>query len=1005
MDAVFLRLLNMSISASWLVLAVMVLRLLLWKKAPKWMFCALWALVAIRLICPFSLESAFSLIPKAETVPMEIVATQPITPLPAPAPVVPEAENYDVQTPQITWETEAILYKTEPEPDGSAAITEPIAPVRTVRDWVTMFAVVWLTGAAILLGYALISYSRVYKRVRASIQVSRNVYVCDYIDTPFILGIVKPRIYLPSSLAPDSAPYVLAHEKAHIRRKDHWWKPLGFALLAIYWFNPILWIGYILLCKDIELACDEHVIRTMGSQEKKAYSRALLQCSMPKYMIAACPLAFGEVSVKERVKNVLNYRKPGFWIFLVCLLVVFVTAVCFLTNPKDDKMAANSETNPTEEASDPLDLTEAEMAAERIQDAFASILGSDSYHLFFSDETYDGSVGWQIHFYKNGEDTLWWSTDHTDEDGHMVLDGKDYTYVDGATSGWAEYKPEEDPMVSLLAEFDFEEKEITDISSVTQTDDFGETYEKVTFTVRTRLSNGEEHVQPVTAFFTSEGEMTGIRIENTSRKGADIFSFTDWSNDGYGIQERFDTAAQQFVSAEEVGAIEEPTEDELLMKEWGIDFLVEDDLLTRSGSEVWFVQKQGYDEVVSTDNSYWLEKKTANGWEKLPMIVENPKWDDANYTLGTGMYTMVYTDWSKLYGDLPSGTYRMGKTFTKQAPLKTCTGYAEFEIFYNDAMTAQQTAAVEKCYAAIEELKVRDHIHYKTFTSSDDVEEVWWNNQNYVAERSLRRPVENADGSWSAEQYETVHTASARLNGIGYASVHDTPGDYTSPITGMKLSTLTANRAGWELYSFAESLHLITFERSNEVISFPADDSCISSDKIRFHKYWTDPQDYSTLTFWFNESGKLTKMEYEAHYDDLSGYTVTYEIYDTSAAEIDAKIQASLDNLIVDTFSWRDAKAEYTDDKYNIREDSFVNNDVTTISGPADAALHAKQEYPNLTDIIGTEVFYDEDAGMWKVTFEKYVDYQRTYEYRDIYMTDSGVTVLLVYEGPVEERT
>ena len=310
MHMAFIKVLNMSISASWLALVVFGLRFLL-KKSPKWISVVLWALVAVRLICPVSIESPASLIPSRETIPETIVYAQ--TPaIDSGVEVIDQVVNDDVMdnlTPHI----------------GNS-----VNPVQ-----VHLFAQenIWCIGMGVMLLWALISYFRLKKKVAASIDVGNGVYICDYIATPFILGIIKPKIYLPSSMEPDSASHVLAHERAHIARKDHWWKPFGYLLLTVHWFNPVLWLAYILLCRDIELACDEKVIRDMEADQKKAYSEALLNCSVNRRQIAACPLAFGEVGVKERVKTVLNYRKPAFWIVLVAVLVLIVTAICFLTDP------------------------------------------------------------------------------------------------------------------------------------------------------------------------------------------------------------------------------------------------------------------------------------------------------------------------------------------------------------------------------------------------------------------------------------------------------------------------------------------------------------------------------------------------------------------------------------------------------------------------------------------------------------------------------------------------
>jgi len=204
----------------------------------------------------------------------------------------------------------------------------PMQVAQFIAAWV------WVIGMGIMVLYALVSWAVVRLRVREAAREEKNIWVCDRIGSPFILGIFLPRIYLPSDMAEEDKPYVLAHERAHLNRRDHWWKPLGFALLAVHWFNPLVWLAYILLCRDIELACDERVIRQMGEGSKKPYSEALINCSVPRRMIAACPVAFGETGVKGRIKSVLNYKKPAFWIILVAVLVCIAVAVCFLTDPR-----------------------------------------------------------------------------------------------------------------------------------------------------------------------------------------------------------------------------------------------------------------------------------------------------------------------------------------------------------------------------------------------------------------------------------------------------------------------------------------------------------------------------------------------------------------------------------------------------------------------------------------------------------------------------------------------
>ena len=318
MAAVFLKLLNLSISASWLVLAVLVLRLVS-KRSPKWMNVLLWGIVALRLMLPFSIESALSLIPSAETVSPAVVQFAPAPTITSGVSVIDNAVN-----PSLSEHFSAV----------------PTASVNPLYVWTEIAGWVWLIGLGAMLLYALVSYLRLRRRVSVSLCVRENIYLCDAISSPFILGVVKPRIYLPSGLDEVQRQNVLSHERAHLARRDHWWKPLGFALLAVYWFNPALWLAYTLLCRDIELACDERVIRTMDESAVKTYSTVLLACSMPRKAVITCPLAFGEIGVKERVRNALHYKKPAFWVVAASVAVCVVVAVCFLTNPPTDTDAA-----------------------------------------------------------------------------------------------------------------------------------------------------------------------------------------------------------------------------------------------------------------------------------------------------------------------------------------------------------------------------------------------------------------------------------------------------------------------------------------------------------------------------------------------------------------------------------------------------------------------------------------------------------------------------------------
>ena len=310
MGDIFLKTLNMSIAASWLILAVVLLRFVL-KKAPKSIAVLLWGIVALRLVVPFSFESALSLIPSAETF---------------------NAHNIQYETPAISSGIPAINNAVNPVLGGTFA-PNPAGSVNPFYAWTYIVSVIWFIGIAAMLLYAVISYVRVRRSVAERAPYEGNIFLCDHVKSPFILGLIRPKIYLPSNMDTMAMEPVIAHEKAHLARCDHWWKPLGFLILAVHWFNPLCWIAYVLLCRDIELACDEKVIRQMDLEGKKQYSTALLECNAQRRLVTICPLAFGEVGVKERVKNVLNYKKPAFWLIVAAVIACAVVTVCFATNP------------------------------------------------------------------------------------------------------------------------------------------------------------------------------------------------------------------------------------------------------------------------------------------------------------------------------------------------------------------------------------------------------------------------------------------------------------------------------------------------------------------------------------------------------------------------------------------------------------------------------------------------------------------------------------------------
>lgn len=314
MEAMFLQLVNLSITTGWLVLAVLALRLLL-RRAPKSILCAMWGLVGLRLLCPVSIESPLSLVPSAQPLPREILtAAQP--------------EIYSGVA-VIDRVVNPVLTNTLAAAPGESV--NPTQILAAVLPWI------WLCGMVVILSHALFTTLRLRRRVSTAVLREKGVKESEFVKTPFVLGLIHPTIYLPFDLFGADAAHVLAHERAHIRRGDPWWKALGFVLLAIYWFHPLMWVAYFFLCRDIEAACDEAVIRSLSREERQGYAEALLRLSMAAPALHGCPLAFGEVGVKGRIKRVINYKKPGFWIVTAAVLAAIVVAVCFLTSPAAEK--------------------------------------------------------------------------------------------------------------------------------------------------------------------------------------------------------------------------------------------------------------------------------------------------------------------------------------------------------------------------------------------------------------------------------------------------------------------------------------------------------------------------------------------------------------------------------------------------------------------------------------------------------------------------------------------
>lgn len=309
----FIELCNRSIQAGYLILAIILLRLV-WKRVPKLMYRFLWCLTGLRLALPFTWETALSLIPKKTVIEPEILYAN---------------------TPAIDSGIKAVNEAVNPVMAESfapavGASVNPLQVVMIIGAWI------WLIGLVALLLYGVISYIRLHYKVQDAVLLKDNIFQSEKVASPFVFGFLKPRIYLPYSLEEENLAYVIAHEKMHIKNKDHLLKPIAFILLSVYWFNPLVWLAYYLFCKDLELACDEWVIWNLETADKKAYAKALVMCSTQRKFGSISPLAFGENAVKERIKNVLRYKNPTVLVFVMVMLVVLVVVLCFMTNPREN---------------------------------------------------------------------------------------------------------------------------------------------------------------------------------------------------------------------------------------------------------------------------------------------------------------------------------------------------------------------------------------------------------------------------------------------------------------------------------------------------------------------------------------------------------------------------------------------------------------------------------------------------------------------------------------------
>lgn len=936
MEQFLQNLLIASLHGSVVILAVLLLRFLLWK-TPKKFICLLWLLAGIRLLLPIEIRSDLSLQPQFHFTPANV----------------------------------------------------------SVQKWAGYISLVWATVALCFGIYSLISYLKLKNQVREAVKI-RGGWECDRIETAFILGFMKPKIYIPTGLDGQSRRNILAHERTHLDKGDHWIKMIGFLALALHWFNPLVWIAYMLLCKDIEMACDERVIRFMELDERKAYSAALLRCSSRSAHFAACPVAFGEVSVKRRILSILNYKKPSFWLSLLGVLAFFFVTICLLTTPPASGRLTPEQTAQKAEIDRCRQDLEARLTGEEL---YSEIYGTDS----------NGSVCWNATLLRQGADSMWKLNVNTPEptDGEMIRGGKHYAWYSGS---WTQTESTESRLDTWLNLLRWSADTAQFVSDTTV--DSGR---KLVFTSTWESEDKAVHTETITAFYDQEGNLSSLQIEQPNYENTAIIHLSfDYIGNVFGEEKTVSDFFRDEEAAIADGVVtESELEGQLELNRWGVNFRVDDDRLSARGSDVYFGQSDSGQGSITTTDEYWLEKNVGGSWEKLPTIAA-PKWGNQSFSLGKGSSTYGYLDWTPIYGELESGLYRMGKLFhcyddtdryNKEAPF-----YSEFQIFESVDLAAPETkAAVERCYAKLEELKSRKTLHWKS-VAGRDTNEKWADGEDYLCISTYNGP-EVPESQWTEYERSLFPRTDTmvRYGGVGYADIRENPEVPSSKVLGLGISTLSPTRGGWDwMGSIAEGLNMIFFERGNHTISFPEGVGVVSDEMVRFATEWTISDGTSdgiqcgaVLTYRFDSSGALCYLEYQSK--DIPGhdYVASIEIFDESAEEIRGKITDAVENPVAETFSWQEAEAKYTGGDFNIRQTGFVNTQVSPVSGPVEAARLAMKEYPQLANQFSIRVYQDKTMGMWKVTIESEVQIQSEYEFRDVYLSDSGITQLLVYEGPL----
>ena len=1001
MESLFSNILTASFHGSIVILVVILLRVLL-KKAPRKFICFLWLLAGLRLLMPFEIQSSLSLQPMPEVAQVQQwQAPAESEPAPRETFPVPPAQRQEAQLPQTSENPVSLVTTAKP------TVERP----KPALNWKGLIPYVWLGVAACFGFYTIYAYLSLKYKVREAVKI-RGGWECDRIETAFILGFIRPKIYIPMGLSPTVRKHILAHERTHLEKGDHWFKMIGFLALALHWFNPLVWIAYVLLCKDIELACDERVVQFMDLEERKSYSAALLSCSTNRAHFAACPVAFGEVSVKDRIKTVLNYRRPSFWVSLLAVMAVLFVAVCLLTNPVENTPSAPAavETEPTE-TTEPLTeeekeqkiLSKEEQMQQRIRDGLDSMLNAqESAIQFLAANDSDHSVPWQCAYFKRGDDRMWYTiVDNRSgysEEQHLILDGVHY---ENKNDLWIACDPVDDPIDEYVEWFQwYDTDEVDDFSESTTTTTDGQSYSQIKF-----YGVRDKDLLTFSFSFNGDGTFIGGGVKGLKTTYGDTLSISRYPADEEEIQRRFETAAELAMTPEEYENGKIPSNyteyDRNFMlgsgqmrwhyfnESW--QFALGAENATATGLTLVYCESGDGHKSLTADEGFWIEKLVDGKWTLLTPKAEVTNAPATQIHVSWTATDRLTVDWTDSYGPLDYGFYRLGRYHTVTMPSgesETQHCYAKFRLY-----NPNQDALLSKCTQALNALKSADSYHLYAFDwmpDSPDMEyyrqeEIWKQGTDhldiysYPLRSNLSQMQSVNGGLWRNGKYYGLEWS-------GQPAV--------SPVSSWWLSA--------DGYRDGSNLDMWTY--GFQWYDAQVEEVVQDGNTIRILEAYDfdNRYQYTEISLTFDESGNLKGMvaSYLPKKDCAQSEKVVREelvVFDTSAAEIRDVIQRQdVSNPV--PFSYAEDQSKYPDAQTR----SFKNTAAKTVSSVSDAIALADKECTLPDRNAGVEtpyyqmsVYRDAEAGIWKVELFWWQDDDC---YQAIYMNDQGITQMIVNE-------